>query len=461
MVHLAQIVAGAGMLGRKERDQLELFISGSLRQLIPDEHILVRVDAVLDLAWLRDDIADLYCGDNGRPGIDPEVAVRLMLTGFLLGIVHDRRLMREAAVNIAIRWFVGYGLHEALPDHSSLTRIRQRWGAERFRRIFERTVQACVTAKIATGEIVHLDASLIRAHVSWDSLAVRHVEAVADANDEPLRESRQTGRFKKVCVTDPDATMATNGRNRRVEPAYKQHTAVDDVAGVVVDVEVTTGEENEGTVIAGRLDAVATTTGRMIGIATMDAGYAYAKVFRALEDREIEAIVPAKAEQAPGKVIPTRRFKFDARHNLARCPQGKTLRPKGKLQRGAFQYFHARAKDCGSCPLRARCVSPSRHARVVVFNVNHPSLLRARRRRVRWGDREERLYQRHRWRVEGVHGEAKTWHGLARAVRRGLDNIRIQALLTAAAINLKRLAVDLILLIYADQNRSCRPLSVL
>ena len=124
MVHLAQIVAGAGMLGRKERDQLELFISGSLRQLIPDEHILVRVDAVLDLAWLRDDIADLYCGENGRPGIDPEVAVRLMLAGFLLGIVHDRRLMREAAVNIAIRWFVGYGLHEALPDHSSLTRIR-------------------------------------------------------------------------------------------------------------------------------------------------------------------------------------------------------------------------------------------------------------------------------------------------------------------------------------------------
>lgn len=88
------------MLGRKERDQLDLFITGSLRQFIPDEHILVRVDAVLDLSWLR---AELYCTDNGRPGIDPEVAVCLMLAGFLLGIVHDRRLMREAAVNIAIR----------------------------------------------------------------------------------------------------------------------------------------------------------------------------------------------------------------------------------------------------------------------------------------------------------------------------------------------------------------------
>lgn len=428
------------MLGRKERDQLELFITGSLRQLVPDDHVLARVDSVLDLSWLRSEISDLYCPDNGRPGIDPEVAVRLMLAGFLLGVVHDRRLMREAAVNVAIRWFIGYGLHELLPDHSSLTRIRQRWGADRFRRIFERTVQACVAARIATGEVVHIDASLIRAHVSWDALALRHVEAITEANlDAAPVEGPGKGRTKKVCTTDPDASLATSSRNRRLKPAYKQHTAVDDVAGVIVDVGIVTGEENEGTAVAGRLDAIAETISGPITIATMDAGYAYAKVFRALEDREVEAIVPAKAEQAPGKVIPTRRFKFDALHNLARCPRGRILRPKGKPQRG-FQYFHARAKDCGRCPLRARCVSPSRHARVVVFNVNHPSLLRARRKRLRWGEREACLYQRHRWRVEGVHGEAKTWHGLARAVRRGLDNMRIQAFLTAAAINLKRLA---------------------
>src|SRR6059058_5642040 len=105
------------MLGRKERDQLELLITGSLRQLLPDDHILARVDRVLDLSWLRDEVADLYCSDNGRPGIDPEVAVRLMLAGFLLGLVHDRRLMREAHVNIAIRWFVGYGLHRGEDRH--------------------------------------------------------------------------------------------------------------------------------------------------------------------------------------------------------------------------------------------------------------------------------------------------------------------------------------------------------
>ncbi len=183
------------MLGRKERNQLELFITGSLRQLIPDDHVLVRVDRVLDLSWLRQEVADCYCLGDGRPGIDPEVAVRLMLAGLLLGIVHDRKLMREAHVNIAIRWFVGYGLHEALPDHSSLTRIRQRWGAERFHKIFQRTVEACLKAKIATAEVVHIDASLIRANVSWDSLVERHVGEVLDENAAATNEKkgRQSG----------------------------------------------------------------------------------------------------------------------------------------------------------------------------------------------------------------------------------------------------------------------------
>jgi transposase len=217
------------MLGRKERNQLELFITGSLRQLIPDDHVLARVDAVLDLSWLRDEVADLYCLENGRPGIDLEVAVRLMLAGFLLGIVHDRRLLREAAVNIAIRWFVGYGLHEELPDHSSLTRIRQRWGAARFRHVFERTVKACVVAKIAPGEIVHIDASLIRANVSWEALAVRHIVEVEGANPTEFEwEDRQTGNTRRCARPIPtqawQRTDGTAGSNRLTNSTRRSMT---------------------------------------------------------------------------------------------------------------------------------------------------------------------------------------------------------------------------------------------
>lgn len=437
------------MLGCKERDQLELFITGSLRQLVPDDHVLARVDRILDLSWLRAEVGECYCHGEGRPGIDPEVAVRLMLAGLLVGIVHDRKLMREAAVNIAIRWFVGYGLHERLPDHSSLTRIRQRWGEERFRRIFKRTVEACLKAKIATAEVVHIDASLIRANVSWESLVERHVIEVLTENEtedeiEAEKKARQSGKYKKVSRTDPDATMATSARNRRLEPSYKQHTAVDDRVGVILGVEVTTGETNEGEIIEAQVDDVISATGAEIGVVTADAGYAYAKVYGGLERRGIDPLIPAKAEPFKSRV-PLRRFRYDARHDILKCPKGRILRPGRFIKHGRF--FYSKAKDCRRCPLKSDCLSKGRVNKAVVVGNDYPALLRARRRRERWSNEDQRLYQRHRWRSEGFHGEAKTWHGLARAVRRGLANMKIQAYLTAAAVNLKRLAAALFALL--------------
>lgn len=423
------------MLGHRARGQHELVFAGSLRELIPDDHALARVDRVLDLGWLRAEVADCYAAGIGRPGIEPEAAVRLMLAGLLLGIVHDRRLMREAAVNIAIRWFAGYGLTEALPDHSSLTRIRQRWGADRFRRIFTRTVQACVAAGIAKGEVVHIDSTLVRADVSWEAIARRHADAVEAANGPAGPEAGP------VCRTDPDASLATSNRARRVEPAFKQHTAVDAEAGVVLDVAVTTGAQHDTKAVEAQLDAVHATTGVPIGIATMDASYAITRVFAALEERGIEAVIPAKAERPPKKgTIPVRRFKLDAKHRLVRCPAGKILRPHGKPDSDGFQHFRARIPDCEPCRLRAACFSTTMRRRAILLHKDHPALLRARRKHASWGPRERALYRRHRGLVEGIHGEAKTWHGLDRAIRRGLANMRIQAFLVAAVINLKRLA---------------------
>ena len=136
--------------------------------------------------------------------------------------------------------------------------------------------------------------------------------------------------------------------------------------------------------------------------------------------------------------MPLRRFRYDARNDITKCPRGKFLRPGKPVKHGRF--FHSRSRDCSRCDLKALCLSKGRTTKSVVIGDHHPALLRARRRRERWSAEDDRLYQRHRWRSEGYHGEAKTWHGLARAVRRGLQNMRIQAFLTAAAVNLKRLA---------------------
>jgi len=154
------------MLGRRERRQAELFVAGPRGDLVPGEPILARVDRGLELSRLPDEVAACSRAATRRPGVDPEVAVRLMLAGLRLGIVDDRRLMREGQVDLAIRWFTGCGLHEALPEHASLTRVRQRWGAAQFARIVQRAVAAGVTAGIAKGEVVHIDSSPIRAAVN-------------------------------------------------------------------------------------------------------------------------------------------------------------------------------------------------------------------------------------------------------------------------------------------------------
>ena len=444
------------MLGGKPRGQLELMMAGSLRDFVPDDHVLARVDRVLDLSWLRAEVRDCYADGAGRPGIDPEAALRLMLAGLLLGIVHDRRLMREAQVNVAIRWFAGYGLHDVLPDHSSLTRIRQRWGAERFRRIFVRSVQACVAARIAKGEVVHIDSSLIKADVSWDAIARRHADAVESSNepDAPAPASNACppptpGRSTlSVCTTDPDASLTRNNKAHRSEPSYKHHTAVDAEHGVVLDVAITTGAVHDTRTVSDQLTDVVAATGSAVRAATMDASYATTRVFAELEKRCIEAIIPAKAERPAKKgTILVRRFKLDAKNRVVRCPAGKLLRPHGQPDSDGFQHYRARIPDCRSCRLRSICFSPTMKRRAILLHKDHPALLRGRRKYARWGKHERTLYRSHRIRVEGFHGEAKTWHGLARAVRRGLSNMRIQAYLTAAIINLKRLAASCVLVL--------------
>jgi len=436
---------GLVLIGNQERWQEELFVAGPLSSLIPDDHILKLVDKVLDLSWLRDEVKDLYCCDNGRPGIDPEAAVRLMLAGFFQGIVHDRKLMREAQVNIAIRWFAGYRLDERLPDHSSLTKIRQRWGDERFKKIFQKTVQSCIDAGLVNGETVHIDATLIRADVSWESLTTEHVETVIKENDlegdrrkGPGRPRTKARKPKKRSKTDPDATLTTSHSTFRMEPCYKQHAAVDDSCGVIVDVDVTTGEQSEGSQLAEQIERIENNTGKKIKALSADSGYAHGKNFELLEDKGIDGIIPPQRQSSKVRHLPLRRFKYDAKNKIVKCPSGKILTRRTQNKQG--WYYRAQPKDCRRCHLRNRCINQDASSRSVLISYGYEALLRARRRHRQPDQKYVETYKRHRWRTEGMHGEAKTQHGLRRAVRRGLSNVAIQAYLTAAVINLKRLA---------------------
>ena len=439
------------MIGKKDRWQEDLFVAAPLSSLIPDDHILKQVNKVLDLSWLKDEVQDSYCDTNGRPSIAPEAALRLMLAGFFHGIIHDRKLMRDAQVNLAIRWFAGYRLDEKLPDHSSLTRIRQRWGSELFKKIFSKIVQTCIEANLVNCETVHIDSTLIRADVSWESISEKHIEAVVlhnsdldDSDPENCKPYKQKiSKIKKYSKTDPDATLTTSNRNRRMEPSFKQHTAVDDKSGVIVDVSITTGEVNDGDIILKQVDSIQENTKKQIKSVTADSGYAYAKIYAGLEKRSIDPIIPPKKIAYMEKAYPQQRFKYDGKHKIVKCPKGKTLYRSSRARHG--WYYRSRCPICRKCSLYDQCIPAKADRRTIVISDGHEALLRARRRRSQWDQSVYRLYSRHRWRVEGSHGEAKVQYGLARAIRRGISNVSIQVYLTAMVMNLKRLAAFLAL----------------
>ncbi len=162
------------MMGKKIRNFAPLPPNLSLEELVPKDNFYRRLDQELDLSFVRDLVESCYAC-SGRPSVDPVVFFRLQLVMFFEDIRSERQLMEVAADRLSIRWFLGYDLGEALPDHSSLTRIRERYGLEIFRRFFERIVEMCFEAELVWGKELYFDATKVEANASLDSMGSRLV----------------------------------------------------------------------------------------------------------------------------------------------------------------------------------------------------------------------------------------------------------------------------------------------
>ncbi len=159
------------MMGNKQRVFVPLG-NVSLEDLVPASHFYRHLHSKLDLSFVRDFVADCYA-PIGRPSIDPLVFFKLQLVLFFEGLRSERQLMRLAADRLSIRWYLGYDLTEPLPDHSSLTRIRERYGLEVFRRFFDEIVEQCIKAGLVWGKELYFDATKVEANASLDSVKPR------------------------------------------------------------------------------------------------------------------------------------------------------------------------------------------------------------------------------------------------------------------------------------------------
>ncbi len=236
-----------------------MFIYKTLAQLVPKDHFLRKVKKVLDLSFVRESVRELYSKDKGRRSIDPVVAVKIWLIGYLYGISSERRLIEDIKVNLAYRWFINYNLEEEIPNHSSLTRIRDRFGLEKFQEIFDEVIKQCRKKGLITGEHLNVDSTLVRADASIDSMQPieEFTREIFEKNspdeekpDEPKKPDKKPGR--KISnkthrsTSDPDATLMKKRFRAEAHLSYHCHMTVESGSRFITGVMTTTGTVTEG-----------------------------------------------------------------------------------------------------------------------------------------------------------------------------------------------------------------------
>jgi len=201
------------MMGTKTRN-FTLLPNLSLEELVPKDNFYRRLEATLDLSFVRELTKGCYAC-SGRPSVDPVVFFRLQLVMFFENIRSERRLMEVAADRLSIRWYLGYDLYEPLPNHSSLTKIRERYGLEIFRGFFEKIVQMCLEAGLVRGEELFFDSTKVKANADIDSLASRF-----------LVETHLSGLFEESLITEASATEPSAGTEPDALPTFEDETLI-------------------------------------------------------------------------------------------------------------------------------------------------------------------------------------------------------------------------------------------
>lgn len=400
------------MQTKRDNRQGRLILLPPVEQFVPSDHRLRRLHRVLDLSFVHEAVRDKYCQDNGRPSVDPEVVLRLFLLQAIEGIGQVRELLRQVQVNLAYRWFIGYELDEEIPDHSTLSKALDRFGDEIFNQLFIRSIAQCQASGLIEGKVLHLDATTIRADLV-------------------------KSRVNQESSSDPDARF---GRfpGGRLEPGYKQHTVVDDVSRVVVGVSVTPANIPDDSHMSEMVDDTIDRLKQIPEAVCADAAYGSGKNRAALAERGVRLVSPPQQPKTytGDEQFTTENFHYDKLKDEFVCPTGKRLKYLGdETERRHRRKYAALRSECRVCAWKSCCTRGER--RELKVGIHHSALIE-----LRADSRTESfrtLYRRRAPVIEGIFAEAKQWHGLQRAWRRGLSKMRIQCLLIAAVLNCKRL----------------------
>jgi transposase len=418
------------MMGQQTRTE-SLFYYFRLEDQIPKDHLLRVIDDQIDLSFVRERVKGLYSA-TGRPSIDPEMLLRLLLVGYLYGITSERRLLEEVRMNLAYRWFTRLDLEQEVPDHSTFSKNRHGRFRESgvFREIFEEIVRRCLQAGLVEGKNLAVDGTMIEANASPQSRIPRTAREYLTEleKDNPVSDRKMTS------TTDPDAVWA-----KKVGPAkmaYFDNYLIDTRSRVILGVEATPALFHQETVAARKMVEQVQRLGLRPEALGADKAYGSGEFLAWLLGRGVQPHIAVidRRHQTDGHFTRDQ-FRYEPAENAYYCPEGKVLSFRGRRRESQGYVYRSNEAQCEGCPQKKRCTSgPYRR-----LFVHEQESVRQAVRALAGTPAYERS-RRARYKIEALFAELKQRMRLGRVRLRRLWNVSEQFLLAATAQNLKRLA---------------------
>ena len=445
MLRFTITVGGLLMMGRQAREE-SLFYYFRLEDQVAENHLLRLVDRHVNLEFIRTKLKDRY-SDAGRPSIDPELLLRMLLIGYLYGVTSERKLVEELRMHLAWRWFTGLGFDQEIPHHSTFSKNRHGRFQESnlFQELFEEIVTRCVAAGLVKGKHMSVDGSFIQANadhhrrVPAEQLAevakVNHTvrEYVVELEREnPVEPPEQQD---KVSTTDPDSTYATKGGPARL--GYYDNYLVDNASCVIVGVQATEARISHESVAArDMIERYRERYGYLPQTLAADTTYGNGELLQWLDERGIAGYIRVKENPnaQPEDLYGIDQFTYVPEENWYICPEGKVLKYNGINKRNHTHLYYSTPKRCRECSQKSRCTRGK--YRTISIHTCEEARQRAK---ARAETPEFAISQRARRKVEALFAELKNYIGLRRLRLRRMRFVREQFYLAATAQNLKRL----------------------
>lgn len=443
------------MLNKKVEDQRQQISFFCIDDLVPQNHMLRDIDKSMDFSFIYDLVKDKYSEVNGRPSIDPVVLFKIAFIQYIFGIRSMRQTIKEIEVNMAYRWFLGYGTVEAIPHHSTFGKNYARRFAETdiFEQIFERILEEAVRCKFVDPKTAFIDATHIKASANKKKSVNEQIKVEARHYHDELmkevnadREEHGKKPFKndnddppqtknvKRSTTDPESGEFHKGEHEKCF-AYTAHVACDQ-NNFVLKADVSPGNVHDSVMFDGLYAKVKESFPELEAV-VVDAGYKTPRICKQIFDDGRKAVTPYKRAMTKEGFFSKYEFVYDEFYDCVLCPQDQVLK-YSTTNRDGYREYKSDPKICASCPMRSRCTESKAMQKVVTRHIWSEYIEMAED--IRHTPEGKALYSMRGQTIERVFADAKEKHFMRYTHLRGLAKVKMQVMLTFACMNLKKLA---------------------